>query len=55
MKKMLVLFLITAGMFAMVSCSYRISTGPGHLPPGHAKKLVGSKSAKPFAPGQRKN
>lgn len=24
------------------------------LPPGHAKKVTGSKSAKPYAPGQRK-
>lgn len=27
---------------------------PQHLPPGQAKKIYGSKSAKPFAPGQRK-
>lgn len=25
-----------------------------HVPPGQAKKIYGSKSAKPFAPGQRK-
>ena len=25
-----------------------------HMPPGQAKKITGSKSAKPFAPGQRK-
>jgi len=24
------------------------------LPPGHAKKITGSKSAKPYAPGQQK-
>ncbi len=27
---------------------------PGKLPPGHAKKVYGTKSAKPFAPGQQK-
>lgn len=26
----------------------------GHLPPGHAKKLNGDKSAKAYAPGQQK-
>ncbi|MCH5596677.1 hypothetical protein [Niabella ginsengisoli] len=26
----------------------------GHVPPGHAKKYYGTKSAKPFAPGQQK-
>jgi hypothetical protein len=26
----------------------------GHLPPGQAKKLYGDKSAKKYAPGQRK-
>jgi len=27
---------------------------PASIPPGHAKKLTGSKSAKAFAPGQQK-
>ena len=26
----------------------------GHIPPGQAKKMTGSKSAKPYAPGQQK-
>ena len=26
----------------------------GNLPPGQAKKVTGSKSAKPYAPGQQK-
>jgi len=26
----------------------------GHVPPGQAKKMTGSKSAKPYAPGQQK-
>jgi hypothetical protein len=26
----------------------------GHVPPGQAKKETGSKSAKPYAPGQQK-
>ena len=28
--------------------------GPQNLPPGQAKKVYGSKSARPYAPGQRK-
>ncbi|WP_326461136.1 hypothetical protein [Chitinophaga sp.] len=27
---------------------------PNRLPPGQAKKIYGTKSAKPFAPGQQK-
>jgi hypothetical protein len=29
-------------------------TSPHNLPPGHAKKIYGDRSAKPYAPGQRK-
>ncbi|MBW8683364.1 hypothetical protein [Chitinophaga rhizophila] len=42
--------------FTVSACTYR-ATPHGHphgLPPGQAKKLTGSKSAKPFAPGQQK-
>jgi hypothetical protein len=27
---------------------------PGHEPPGQVKKMTGSQSAKPYAPGQQK-
>jgi hypothetical protein len=30
------------------------SSSTAHLPPGHAKKLNGDKSAKAYAPGQQK-
>jgi hypothetical protein len=45
-------------LFAMSSCTHK-STPQRHphphgLPPGQAKKLTGSKSAKPYAPGQQK-
>lgn len=30
------------------------SPGPNNLPPGQAKKIYGSRSARPYAPGQRK-
>ncbi|QHS59991.1 hypothetical protein [Chitinophaga agri] len=43
-------------VFTISSCAYE-ATPKGHphgMPPGQAKKLTGSKSAKPFAPGQQK-
>lgn len=39
----------------IVSCSTHISSSrSGKIPPGHAKKMSGSKSAKAYAPGQQK-
>jgi len=35
------------------SCTYHHHHAGG-LPPGQAKKVTGSKSAKPYAPGQQK-
>jgi hypothetical protein len=38
------------------SCySVRTAGNSGKVPPGQMKKATGSKSAKPYAPGQRKN
>jgi hypothetical protein len=37
------------------SCSiHTTSSGPKKIPPGQAKKINGSKSAKAYAPGQQK-
>jgi hypothetical protein len=36
------------------SCTYHSHPQTGGLPPGQAKKVYGTKSAKPFAPGQQK-
>lgn len=47
-------------LFLLSSCSYHVHHRHshnhlcGHLPPGQAKKITGSKSAKPYAPGQHK-
>lgn len=46
-------------LFVMASCVVHKHHPHCHhhvkvLPPGHAKKLTGSKSAKAYAPGQRK-
>ena len=32
----------------------KLHAKPGKIPPGQAKKIFGTKSAKPFAPGQNK-
>lgn len=44
--------------FAAQSCIVTAKTKPVHsaskpLPPGQAKKVTGSQSAKPYAPGQQ--
>jgi hypothetical protein len=41
-------------LIAASSCSPRPVSRSGALPPGQAKKVYGTKSAKPFAPGQQK-
>ncbi|ACU63507.1 hypothetical protein [Chitinophaga pinensis] len=41
---------------ALSACTYKAAPrgNPHGLPPGQAKKITGSKSAKPYAPGQQK-
>jgi hypothetical protein len=38
----------------LTSCTHKTHPQTGGLPPGQAKKVTGSKSAKPYAPGQQK-
>ncbi|WP_418264516.1 hypothetical protein [Flavobacterium faecale] len=48
---LLILFLLGS----LFSCSVRTTTtASGKIPPGQAKKMTGSQSAKSFAPGQNK-
>lgn len=49
---LLILFLVTS----LISCSstHYHTTKSGKIPPGQAKKINGSKSAKAYAPGQQK-
>jgi len=54
MRKAPFLLALVAVLF-MGSCVVHRGAGrSGKVPPGQAKKMYGSKSAKPFAPGQRK-
>ncbi|KHJ37386.1 hypothetical protein PBAC_24540 [Pedobacter glucosidilyticus] len=52
LKSAISVFVIFA--FILSSCAYQTAGRSGKVPPGQAKKMTGSKSAKPFAPGQRK-
>ncbi|WP_242691554.1 quinol oxidase subunit 4 [Desertivirga arenae] len=46
--------LITLSLFLFAGCTTYTAGRSGNVPPGKAKKITGSKSAKPYAPGQRK-
>ena len=54
MKKAVVLLSILFGVLVFGSCTYHNHHHKTKsLPPGQAKKMTGSKSAKQYAPGQR--
>ena len=58
-NRLYILAIVVLFSFGLSSCySVRVKRRPQHkekrIPPGQAKKMVGSKSAKPFAPGQQK-
>ncbi|HMI01136.1 MAG TPA: hypothetical protein VK541_01565 [Pedobacter sp.] len=55
MKKLYFVLLISGIMIASSCSTTRTAGNSGKVPPGQAKKASGSKSAKPYAPGQRKN
>lgn len=52
MKNLMKIFLIVFGSIMIFSCVPRHK--PHHIPPGQAKKIMKSKSARPYAPGQVK-
>lgn len=58
MKTNNVLLLLAVLALLSTSCVTKVSTvkttPSGHIPPGQAKKMTGSQSAKPYAPGQQK-
>jgi len=53
MKKYRLIFFFVLSLF-FSSCLVKLHPVTGHLPPGQAKKISGSKSAKAYAPGQQK-
>lgn len=53
--KFIKFFSFTLLLACIVSCSvHNSSSSSGKVPPGQAKKMSGSKSAKAYAPGQQK-
>ncbi|WP_343533601.1 quinol oxidase subunit 4 [Pedobacter sp.] len=54
MKKKLFIPVLCAVVTLFASC-YATAGNSGKVPPGQVKKATGSKSAKPYAPGQNKN
>jgi hypothetical protein len=51
MKFLFILFI----SFSLTSCvTVNQNQKPKRIPPGQAKKMTGSKSARPYAPGQQK-
>ncbi|WP_162926636.1 hypothetical protein [Pedobacter chitinilyticus] len=54
MKKKLLIPILCFAVTLFASC-YATAGNSGKVPPGQVKKATGSKSAKPYAPGQNKN
>jgi len=55
MKKIAYYFALLGIIVSLSACATHVhKRGNGGLPPGKAKKIFGTKSAKPFAPGQQK-
>jgi len=53
MKKHQLLLVFAITIF-IASCTRNVYVVKKPLPPGQAKKIAGTQSAKPFAPGQQK-
>jgi len=55
-NRLIIVLLVTLSL--STACTRKtviVKTTPsGKIPPGQAKKMTGSKSAKPYAPGQQK-
>ncbi|MET6998930.1 hypothetical protein [Chitinophaga defluvii] len=50
----IILTALITGIFLSGCVSTHQGGNPHGMPPGQAKKVYGTKSAKPFAPGQQK-
>lgn len=54
MRRILVLIAILNALLLTSCYTARTAGNSGKIPPGQAKKMTGSQSAKPYAPGQQK-
>jgi hypothetical protein len=54
MKRTPLAFFVAFAMIVLSGCSHSTYYSSKPLPPGQAKKITGSKSAKAYAPGQQK-
>jgi len=55
MKKIIFLAILAISLSGLAACSKTVLIkGNGNPPPGQVKKVTGSQSAKPYAPGQKK-
>jgi len=54
MKQIYFILALSAMLLTSACYTTRTAGNSGKVPPGQAKKGTGSKSAKPFAPGQQK-
>ena len=54
MKKNKIIILLSFMTILLSACTYHSHPAKKQMPPGHAKKITGSQSAKPYAPGQKK-
>jgi len=54
MKQIYFILALSAMLLTSACYTTRTAGNSGKIPPGQAKKGTGSKSAKPFAPGQQK-
>ncbi|AZI39902.1 hypothetical protein EIB75_10155 [Epilithonimonas vandammei] len=59
MKSFKIYLSLVVFSLSIISCEIRTTTGARtvsgkSVPPGQAKKIYGTKSARPFAPGQNK-
>jgi len=54
MRKIYTVLLMAVIMMASSCYTIKTAGNSGKVPPGQIKKATGSKSAKPYAPGQQK-
>ena len=53
-KVAVIIMVVLFVAISVISCSTHVHNSANKIPPGQAKKMSGSKSAKAYAPGQQK-